>query len=49
MNDKRNSNNLIKEQNPEQKRADQLQNITNEDLLQKKKKPKLSRQEYKDK
>lgn len=49
MNDKTNSNNLIKEQNPKQKSADQLQNITNEDLLQKKKKHKLSEQEYEDK
>ena len=33
MNDKTNSNNLIKEQ----KSTEQLQDITNEDLLQKKK------------
>ena len=45
MNDKTNSNNLIKEQ----KSTEQLQDITNEDLLQKKKKPKLSVQEYEDK
>ena len=44
MNDKTNSNNLIKEQNTEQKSSDQLQDITNEGLLQKKKKSKLSRQ-----
>ena len=49
MNDKTNSNNLIKEQNTEQKSVDQLQDVTNEDLLQKKKNPKLSRQEYEDK
>lgn len=45
MNDKTNSNNLIKEQ----KSTEQLQDITNEDSLQKKKKPKLSVQEYEDK
>ena len=44
MNDKTNLNNLIKEQNTEQKSVDQLQDITNEGLLQKKKKSKLSRQ-----
>ena len=49
MNDKTNSNNLIKEQNTEQKSVDQLQDVTNEDLLQNAKKPKLSRQEYENK
>ena len=45
MNDKTNSNNLIKEQ----KSTEQLQDVANEDSLQKKKKPKLSVQEYEDK
>ena len=34
MNDKTNSNNLIKKQNTEQKSVDQLQDVTNEVLLQ---------------